>query len=118
MQFKVGKWVLNEKRFSILEGENEIELSPTAFKLLQLLVLKSDEVVSISEIKKQVWNTEYTTDNLVYQTVRNLRLALEGGEEQAYIKTVPRFGYQLIAQVSHLSKNLVKINHQAQHLMT
>ncbi|WP_462154243.1 winged helix-turn-helix domain-containing protein [Pseudoalteromonas piscicida] len=103
MQFKVGKWVLNEKRFSILDGENEIELSPTAFKLLQLLVLKSDEVVSISEIKKQVWDTEYTTDNLVYQTVRNLRLALEGGEEQAYIKTVPRFGYQLIAQVSHLA---------------
>ncbi|OHU90562.1 MULTISPECIES: winged helix-turn-helix domain-containing protein [Pseudoalteromonas] len=103
MQFKVGKWVLNEKRFSILEGENEIELSPAAFKLLQLLVLKSDEVVSISEIKKQVWNTEYTTDNLVYQTVRNLRLALEGGEEQAYIKTVPRFGYQLIVQVSHIA---------------
>ncbi|MBD1581140.1 winged helix-turn-helix domain-containing protein [Pseudoalteromonas sp. S16_S37] len=110
MQLKVGKWVLNEKRFSILDGQNELELSPTAFKLLHLLVLKSDNVVSIAEIKKQVWNTEHTTDNLVYQTVRNLRLALESGDEQAYIKTVPRCGYQLIAQVSHLADEVTTVD--------
>ncbi|MBQ4852216.1 winged helix-turn-helix domain-containing protein [Pseudoalteromonas sp. MMG012] len=107
LQFKVGQWVLDERTFCIRNNDKHVELSPTAFKLLQLFISHEDKVVSIATIKEQVWQTEFTTDNLVYQTIRNLRLALEDGNEQDYIKTVPRFGYQLIAPVTqHDSKQV------------
>ncbi|WP_046004683.1 winged helix-turn-helix domain-containing protein [Pseudoalteromonas rubra] len=102
MRFKVGKWTLDERQFCLLHGDRRVELTPTACRLLQLFISQSDKVVSITTIKEQVWNTEFTTDNLVYQTIRNLRLALEDTDEQAYIKTIPRFGYQLVAPIKQL----------------
>lgn len=108
LQVKVGKWILEERAFCIVCEDKQVELSPTAFRLLQLFVSHGDKVISMSTIKEQVWHTEFTTDNLVYQTIRNLRLALEDGTEQTYIKTIPRSGYQLIAPIVKQNDELVQ----------
>lgn len=103
LHFKVGKWVLDDRQYKITCDDRSVELTPTSFRLLKLLISNPAKVISITTIKEQVWKTEFTTDNLVYQTIRNLRLALEDSDEQVYIKTIPRFGYQLVAPIEQLS---------------
>ncbi|WDE02303.1 winged helix-turn-helix domain-containing protein [Thalassomonas actiniarum] len=104
MKTKVGKWLVDEQTRTIIAGEERIELNLASFKLLQLFISCPKEVIPLSKIKEQVWQTEFTTDNLVYQTIRGLRKALEGEDAQSYIKTVPRHGYQLSVKIEKISE--------------
>ena len=102
MNTKVGKWLIDKQSHSIVDGTEKIELNLAAFKLLELFITRPGEIIPLTEIKEQIWATEFTTDNLVYQTIRVLRKALEGDSGESYIKTVPRHGYQLLVEVENV----------------
>ncbi|WDE02440.1 winged helix-turn-helix domain-containing protein [Thalassomonas actiniarum] len=103
MNTKVGKWLIDEQSHSITHGDVTISLNLAAFKLLQLFIANPGEIIPLAKIKEQIWETEFTTDNLVYQTIRALRKALEGDSGKSYIKTVPRHGYQLLVSIETFS---------------
>ncbi|WP_281557812.1 winged helix-turn-helix domain-containing protein [Thalassomonas sp. RHCl1] len=103
MNTRVGKWLIDEQSHSITHGDVTIPLNLAAFKLLQLFIATPGEIIPLAKIKEQIWETEFTTDNLVYQTIRALRKALEGDSGESYIKTVPRHGYQLLVSIETCS---------------
>lgn len=73
-----------------------IELSPKEFALLHLLLTRSEQVVSRSEILDHVWDFAYDgTSNVVDVYVRYLRNKIDRPFERTTIETVRGEGYRL-----------------------
>jgi transcriptional activator of cad operon len=70
-------------------------------RLLLCLAERAGEVVSIDELLNQVWSGVVVTPDSVYQAVASLRRQLgDDAKEPAYIATVPRLGYRMVATVT------------------
>ena len=70
-------------------------------RLLLCLAERAGEVVSIDELLDQVWSGVIVTPDSVYQAVASLRRQLgDDAKEPAYIATVPRLGYRMVATVT------------------
>ena len=69
-------------------------------RLLVCLAEHAGEVVSIDDLLNQVWSDVMVSPDSVYQAVASLRRQLGDDPKQpAYIETVPRLGYRLVATV-------------------
>ena len=69
-------------------------------KLLVHLADRAGEVVSVDELLNKVWTGVIVTQDSVYQAVASLRRMLgDDAKQPAYIATVPRLGYRLVAPV-------------------
>lgn len=69
-------------------------------RLLLCLAEHAGEIVSIEELLNQVWSGVNVTSDSVYQAVTSLRKVLGDDPKQpAYIATVPRLGYRMVATV-------------------
>jgi len=70
-------------------------------RLLLCLAERAGEVVSIDDLLDQVWSDVTVAPDSVYQAVASLRRLLGDDTKQpAYIETVPRLGYRMIATVT------------------
>ena len=68
--------------------------------LLKLLIENYGQAVSRNQIMDALWNDTIVSDNSVSQAVTQLRKSLHDDKETPrFIKTVPRVGYQLIAEL-------------------
>ena len=71
------------------------------FNLLKLLIENHGSAVSRNQIMDVVWNDTIVSDNSISQAVTQLRKSLHDDKETPrFIKTVPRVGYQLIAELT------------------
>ena len=79
----------------VREGE-EIRLTPTEFKILQLLWQNRGIVFSTDRIYNRIWiEAEYEVDNTVMVHIRNLREKIEKDKKNPiYVKTVWGVGYK------------------------
>lgn len=69
-------------------------------RLLLCLAKHAGEVVSIDDLITNVWAEVNVSQDSVYQAVTSLRRVLGDDPKQpAYIETVPRLGYRLVAKV-------------------
>lgn len=91
-----GSLTLDEDAHRVwLEGE-EIELSPTEYRLLHYLLLNAGRVVSKSQILERVWDYDFDGDARVVEVyISYLRKKLEREDQPAPIRTVRGFGYSL-----------------------
>ena len=70
-------------------------------RLLLCLAERPGEVVSIDDLLSQVWSGVTVSPDSVYQAVASLRRQLgDDARQPAYIATVPRLGYRMVAAVS------------------
>ena len=83
----------NEKK--VYRGEEYIQLAPTEFRILQLLMSKPRQVFSRDDLLKEVWgNSIYVETRTVDVHIRRLRKALnEFGAN--YIRTIRSTGYSI-----------------------
>ncbi len=69
--------------------------------LLLCLAERAGTLVSVDELLDRVWTGVVVTPDSVYQAVASLRRLLgDDAKQPAYIETVPRLGYRLVASVS------------------
>jgi TolB-like protein len=69
-------------------------------RLLLCLAEHAGEIVSIDDLITKVWTGVNVSQDSVYQAVTSLRRVLGDDPKQpAYIETVPRIGYRLVAKV-------------------
>jgi transcriptional activator of cad operon len=81
-------------------GAENVRLEARALRLLLCLAQRAGEVVSIDDLLNEVWSGVVVTPDSVYQAVASLRRVLGDDPKQpAYIATVPRLGYRMIATV-------------------
>jgi DNA-binding winged helix-turn-helix (wHTH) protein/tetratricopeptide (TPR) repeat protein len=77
----------------------ELPLRPKSFALLQYLVDHPGRLLSRDELFEALWPGLAVSDDSLTQCVSDLRRAL-GGQAAAILRTVPRRGYMLVAEVS------------------
>jgi len=83
---------------TVARGECSFQLNNTQFKLLKLLMLKSPEIATREEIISEIWRDDQPDEDLIRSHVYRLRTLIDKPFKQAYIKTIPKVGYQLISE--------------------
>lgn len=89
---------LDRSRHVVRCGETAVDLSPTEFRLLDLLMTNAGFVLGKSQILDQIWGYDFGGDtNVVERFVSNLRQKLAAGGVEDAITTVRGFGYRFAA---------------------
>jgi len=82
-------------------GGETVRIEARTMRLLLHLASRAGEVVSIDELLDRVWAGVVVTPDSVYQAITSLRRQLgDDPKRPAYIATVPRLGYRMIAAVA------------------
>jgi DNA-binding winged helix-turn-helix (wHTH) protein/tetratricopeptide (TPR) repeat protein len=98
---QIGRWRVNPRADEIEADGQVIKLEPLKMRLLMKLASRPGDVVLTQELLDDVWAGVVVTPSSVYQGIAQLRRLLgDGGGEPAYIETVPRKGYRLVAPVA------------------
>ncbi len=93
-----GPIVLNEDRHSVTLNGKPVELSPTEFKLLYELMIKSGKVVTKTTLLDVVWGMSFASNATVVDTyISYLRKKLHTTTYEG-IKTVRGIGFQIVAE--------------------
>jgi TolB-like protein/DNA-binding winged helix-turn-helix (wHTH) protein len=102
---RIGDWLVHPSSGELSRGEERQRLEARTMRLLLCLAEHPGEVVSIDTLLSEVWSGVVVTSDSVYQAVAALRRLLgDDAKQPAYIVTVPRLGYRLVAPVeSHAS---------------
>ena len=77
----------------------EVPLRRQSFEMLRLLAENAGRVLDRDTINRVIWSDIAVTDDSIIQCVRDIRRAI-GDDEHRIVRTVPRRGYLLAADVS------------------
>jgi len=98
---RIGAWRVSPASGHISQNGVTSRVEVRTMRLLLCLAEHAGEVVSIDDLLNQVWPEVTVAPDSVYQAVTSLRRLLGDDPKQpAYIETVPRLGYRMIAAVS------------------
>ena len=96
--FQVADLQLDVLRRRVARGAERIVLTNKEFALLQLLMERSGEVLSRTQIASQVWQMNFDSDtNVVDVAIRRLRAKVDDPFTPKLIHTVRGMGYTLEA---------------------
>ena len=97
-QFQVADLQLDVLRRRVQRGAERIALTNKEFALLQLLMERSGEVLTRTQIASQVWQMNFDSDtNVVDVAIRRLRAKVDDPFSPKLIHTVRGMGYTLEA---------------------
>lgn len=100
--YRFGLYVLDPVNGTLTRDQLRVRLQEQPFRLLQLLVERSGQVVSREEIRNRLWpqNTFVEFDKSLGVAVLKVREALaDEASNPRFIETIPRRGYRFIAPV-------------------
>jgi two-component system, OmpR family, response regulator len=87
--------VMDQGAHRVWRGDQEVELSPTEFRLLRYLLLNRGQVLSKPQILDHVWQYDFDGDASVVESyISYLRKKLNRGDPRL-IHTVRGFGYTI-----------------------
>jgi len=95
---KMGSVVINSERHEVKKNGDLLELTPTEFKILELLASNSGRVFSRLQIVEQVQGYAFDGyERTIDAHVKNLRRKVEENPKEArYIQTVYGVGYKVV----------------------
>ena len=103
--FFVGKWRVTPDENTVSLDDQTVHLEPLTMQTLVFLASRAGEVVSRTELEQAVWKGAMVSYDSVTNTVIKLRKALgDNARNPTYIATIPKRGYQLIAEVRQESQ--------------
>jgi len=98
---RVGEWRVDPASGEISRAGETVRVEVRTMKVLMCLATRSGTVVSIDDLLDAAWEGVAVSPDSVYQAVASLRRVLGDDPKQpAYIATVPRLGYRMLATVS------------------
>lgn len=96
---EAGKIKINIDTHQVIIEQQEINLSPTEFRLLHFFMTHPDRVFTRSQLLDYVWGEQvYVEDRTVDVHIRRLRKVLEQYECNTYIRTIRSVGYSFSSQ--------------------
>lgn len=99
--FRAGALSVDVARHEVSLKERRIELTPTEFDILRLLVLNAGKVVTHRQLLIEVWNKPDDMEGVLHLlrvTISNLRGKIETDPDRPrYLLTEPGIGYRLRA---------------------
>jgi DNA-binding winged helix-turn-helix (wHTH) protein len=100
-RLRIGDWYVDPTSGQISRnGEAATRVEERTMQLLLCLAAREGKVVSIDDLLQQVWPDVTVAPDSVYQAVTSLRRLLgDDAKQPAYVATVPRLGYRMVAKV-------------------
>lgn len=97
--FRIDELEVDLPRRRVLVRNEEVQLTPTEYDLLRLLVTHAGKVLTHGQILKQIWGLAYVEQPHVLRVnISNLRHKIESDPSRPrYILTEPGVGYRLKA---------------------
>ena len=83
-----------DKRQASLNGQ-ALKLSPTAFKILEVLLRHSPNPVSREKITQEIWGEDKPESNSLKVHIFNLRKQLDAAGDKTLLHTVSGFGFSI-----------------------
>jgi adenylate cyclase len=81
-------------------GTNVVSITPQVFDLLDYLIRNRERVVSKDDLIQAIWNGRSVSDAALTTRLNAARSAIgDSGEQQRFIKTLPRKGFRFVGQV-------------------
>jgi two-component system, OmpR family, KDP operon response regulator KdpE len=95
--YKVGDLCVDLSRHLVTLNEKEIQLTPTEFDLLKVLIMEAGKVITHRQLIHRVWGSAYEDESrLLRVNISNLRRKIEPDLNQPkYIITELGVGYRL-----------------------
>jgi DNA-binding winged helix-turn-helix (wHTH) protein/TolB-like protein len=85
-------------------GDEEEKLSPRAMDVLVCLAENAPDVVSMETLLDRFWTAHSSSDHAVHKVLATLRRAFgDKPSDPSYIKTFPKRGYAIIADVEFMA---------------
>ncbi len=97
---QIGDWTVEPELNRLSRGDEAVRIEPKSMAVLVHLADRPGEVVSRSALLSAVWPDVIVGDDSLTQVVIKLRKVLQdAADEPAYIQTISKRGYRLIAVV-------------------
>jgi two-component system KDP operon response regulator KdpE len=99
--FRVGGLAVDRTRRTVTLDGNEVQLTPTEYELLRVLVSHSGRVLTHRQLLREVWGLEYELDTHTLRVnISNLRRKIEPDPARPrYLVTEPGVGYRLRSEL-------------------
>ncbi len=95
-KLKTGNLILDTQNFKAKKGKEELDLSPTEFKLLKYLMQNKGVVLTRRMILNKVWGYSYDVSSRIVDVyVGYLRDKIDKDSDEKLIETIPGFGYKI-----------------------
>jgi TolB-like protein/DNA-binding winged helix-turn-helix (wHTH) protein len=99
--FRVGAWSVDPRSGRIARDGESLRVDDRSMRLLVCLAEHAGRTVTIDQLLDEVWAGAVVSQDSVYQAITSLRRLLgDDRKAPAYIATVPRQGYRLVASVA------------------
>jgi len=100
--FRIGKLSMDVTKHRVTVNGDEVNLSPTEYDILKLLILNPGKVLTHRQILLEVWNKSEDFEGILHLlrvTISNLRSKIEPNPDRPiYVLTEPGIGYRLRTQ--------------------
>lgn len=93
---QLGDLTLNTQQYYAKRGKKNLHLTPKEFKLLELLLNHTGEVVSRATLLEHVWDEKANPlSNSLDMHISALRKKIDRSPKNSLIKTIPGIGYKI-----------------------
>ncbi|HUG99649.1 MAG TPA: winged helix-turn-helix domain-containing protein [Gammaproteobacteria bacterium] len=104
--FRIGRWDVYPLRNVVSRADASLRLEAKSIQVLMVLARRPGEVVTRKDLLEDVWQDRPVSDEVLSRCVSLLRSTLgDDPKDPAYIQTIPRIGYRLIAPVRPLGEH-------------
>lgn len=104
MPYRFDRFVFDPERGLVAEGQ-PVPLEPQVADILRLLIENRDRVVSRDELVERIWNGRIVSEAALSTQIRAVRRALgDDREQQRYIRTYPKRGFQFVADAEPIDE--------------
>lgn len=100
---QIGDWHVHADTctLSASNGANQTKITPRSMDVLVYLAENAGSVISATELLDKFWQGTISSDHAVHKAIAELRAAFgDKAHNSQYIKTVPKRGYSLVANVA------------------
>jgi DNA-binding response OmpR family regulator len=91
----VGDLEVDVARLRATRAGQPLKLSPTAFRILRILVRESPRVVSREQLEQELWGDLVPDSDALRSHLYNLRKAVDKPFDQALLSTLPGVGFSI-----------------------
>src|ERR1035438_10301503 len=115
--YEFGQFRMDPARKILLRDGETVTLTSKAFEVLQVLIERSDKVVSKDELMQALWPDSFVEESNLTQHISVLRKALgETPQDHRYILTFPGRGYRFAESVRFVSGHALDPNEEVASL--
>lgn len=99
--FSTGELTMDVGRRIVNVADREVQLTPTEYDLLRVLVMNAGKVLTHHQLLREVWGVAYENEmHMLRVNISNLRRKIESDPTRPrYIVTEPGVGYRLCADM-------------------